>query len=50
MSIKHRRFTSQFKAKVAMEAMKDRRTTIGELVGLHLGYHRHLQPTTTQRL
>ena len=34
MSIKRRRFTSQFKAKVAMEAMKGQRT-IGELAGLY---------------
>ena len=34
MSIKHRRFTSQFKAKVALEAVKGQRT-IGELAGLY---------------
>ena len=34
MSIKRRRFTSQFKAKVAMEVMKGQRT-IGELAGLY---------------
>ena len=34
MSVKRRQFTSQFKAKVAMEAMKGQRT-IGELAGLY---------------
>ncbi len=34
MSAKRRQFTSQFKAKVAMEAMKGRRT-IGELAGFY---------------
>ncbi len=34
MSVKCRQFTSQFKAKVAMEAMKGQRT-IGELAGLY---------------
>lgn len=34
MSAKRRQFTSQFKAKVAMEAMKGQRT-IGELAGLY---------------
>ena len=34
MSAKRREFTSQFKAKVAMEAMKGQRT-IGELAGLY---------------
>ena len=34
MSVKRRQFTSQFKAKVAMEAMKGQRT-IGELADLY---------------
>ncbi|MCL5945944.1 MAG: transposase [Planctomycetes bacterium] len=34
MSVKRRRFTSQFKAKVAMEALKGQRT-IGELAGVY---------------
>ncbi len=34
MSVKRRQFTSQFKAKVAMEAMKGQRT-IGELAGMY---------------
>ncbi len=34
MSVKRRRFTSQFKAKVALEAVKGQRT-IGELAGLY---------------
>ncbi len=34
MSVKRRRFTAQFKAKVALEAIKGQRT-IGELAGLY---------------
>ena len=34
MSVKRRQFTSRFKAKVVMEAMKGQRT-IGELAGLY---------------